>query len=128
MEGNCSYLPSADAIAMISSVKRPIQSLSLASGKGTPPGPTSLSSRPIWTRSAIADGPSIVGALTRSVPLPGSWFHDGTSRLLLQAKRDRASTDEWSPTKASGLARTSSEAGLFLFDTVPDMSDQWCPA
>ena len=55
----------------------PVQSLSLASGKGTPPGPTSLSSRPIWTRSAIADGPSIVGALTRSVPLPGSWFHDG---------------------------------------------------
>ena len=41
---------------------------------------------------------------------------------------DRASTDEWSPTKASGSARTSLIAGLFLFDTVPDMSNQWCPA
>src|SRR5256714_15376267 len=32
------------------------------------------------------------------------------------------------PTKASGSALTYSEAGLFLFDTVPDMSDQWCTA
>jgi len=45
-----------------------------------------------------------------------------------RGKCDRASTDEWSPTKASGSALTYSEAGLFLDDTVPDMSDQWCPA
>ncbi len=106
----------------------PVQSLSLASGKGTPPGPTSLSSRPIWIESAIADGPSIVGALTRSVRVP---LHGSTmerERPLGRFKRDRASTDEWSPTKASGSALTYSEAGLFLDDTVPDMSDQWCPA
>ena len=50
------------------------------------------------------------------------------SAHVCRGKCDRASTDEWSPTKASGSALTYSEAGLFLDDTVPDMSDQWCPA
>ena len=50
------------------------------------------------------------------------------SAHVCRGKCDRASTDEWSPTKASGSALTYSEAGLFLDDTVPDMSDQWCTA
>jgi hypothetical protein len=94
-----------------------------------PPRPPSLSSRPIWIESRIADGPSIVVALTRSVPKPASWFHDGT-RALTYAAESATARPPMNGVRAlaSGLALTSSEAGLFLDDTVPDMSDHCCTA
>jgi hypothetical protein len=85
--------------------------------------------RPIRIASAIADGPSIVVTLSqkgaKACFMVPRW---NASAHVCCGKCDRASTDEWSPTKASGLTRTSSEAGLFLDDTIPDMSDQRCPA
>jgi len=43
-------------------------------------------------------------------------------------RRGRSCTDEWSPTRARGQPDHPRDAGLFLFHTVPDMSDQCCPA
>ena len=75
----------------------PVQSLSLASGKGTPPGPTSLSSRPIWIESGIADGPSIVVSLSRKVL---AWFIVPRWNFAptFANQEGASSTDEWSPT------------------------------
>jgi hypothetical protein len=88
-----------------------------------------LSERPIWIESTIADGLSIGVTLSQKGAFAGFMLPRwSASAHVCRGKCDRSSTDEWSPTKASGLTRTSSEAGLFLDDTIPDMSDQWCTA
>ena len=70
------------------------------------PGPTGR-------ESAIADGPSIVGTLSRDrcqSLLHGSTMERAPTSAAESARR--ASTDEWSPRSASGFTPTSVRCGI----------------
>ena len=108
-------------------VNPPVSSTQMHQGHGRSLGPVPSThlQKPPWEDASPSHPAKACKTARQASGERPIWI---ASAHACRGKCDRASTDEWSPTKASGSALTYSEAGLFLDDMVPDMSDQWCPA